>query len=281
MPKHERNDEPEIDRKVRPGDVAIDMAQGSWVYVVDLAAPEVAVWNRENDKNLLEYAGNWLCGATLGDRVFACVYLGGNGVKSTPSGSYDFPESRLARYPAEEANQDLRRVQTFAVRDLLTELLEDAKRADWLESLDDQDDPDIDSLADWLEEKAAIALEHRLGFPEHEDVLADSADRAEENHARDRERYEEMRERQAERDDAEADADSAAGSDDGDQADPDDGDDQDDQDGDEETETIEADLGTEDVSDPDDSGLETETTDSDEDDDQADGDLDEFEDFDA
>lgn len=275
MPNHKRNEEPNIDRKVRPGDVAIDMAQGSWVYVVGLAAPEVAVWNQENDGNLLDYTGNWLCGATLGDRVYAVVYLGGNGVKSEPSGAYDFPESRLARYPAEEANQDLRRVQTFQVEHLLRELLEDAKRADWLESLDDQDDPEIDSLADWLQEKAATALQYKpLDFPDHEEILGDAESSAEENFQGDRERYEEMLERQAERDDED-------GQDDGGDADDSAAGDDVDQDGDaDDSETIEADLGTDDVADPDDSDLETETTD-DQDADADDGDLGEFEDFDA
>jgi len=265
MPNHVRNDEPNIDRKIRPGDVAIDMAQGTWVYVVDLAAPEVAIWNRENDGNLLDYAGNWLCGATLGDRVFACVYLGGNGVKSEPSGSYDFPESRLARYPAEEANQDFRRVQTYHVQHFLRELLEDAKRADWLDDQDDLDSGTPESMADWLEDKASTALQFSpLNFPDHEEILADAESRAEEN-----EQYEEMRERQAK-------------SDDQDDADEDDVDQDSD---DDEPETIEADLGTEDVDDVDDSDLETETVDSDDDQDQdADddgGDLGEFEDFDS
>jgi len=206
MVHHSRNDEPTIDRQIRPGDVAIDQAQGSWVYVVDYASPEVAVWNRENDANLLDYAGNWVCGANLADPVFSCVYLQGSGVKSTPGKSYDFPASRLARYPVEEANVDLPRPQTVALESFLTQLLESMKRKDWIVSESDEtlEEALDDDLGTYVRETARDALGYApLDFPNADDVV-DSADaRAEERVEDEKQRW---AERRAEREDDDQDA---------------------------------------------------------------------------
>lgn len=274
MPNHVRNDEPDIDREVRAGDIALDTAQGTWVYVVEQTSPEVAVWNRENDDNLLDYAGNWQTGATLGDRVFAVVYLGGNGVKSYPSGSYDFPESRLARYPAEEANQDLRRPQVDVLQRFITRLFYRAKSQDFDTESGERSGDLADSIATIAEDVLPYSP---LGFDKElvVEVLEEADSDAEREFQADRERWEESVQ------DAQDSDDSAADSDDADDSAETDG--GEDDDSDDEPETVEADLGTEAVDDVDDSDLETETTD--ENDDQDDGDdaddLDEFEDFDA
>jgi len=265
MPKHVRNDEPEIDRTVRPGDIALDQAQGTWVYVVEQTSPEVAVWNRENDGNLLDYAGNWLCGATLGDRVFAVVYLGGNGVKSAPSGSYDFPESRLARYPAEEANENLRRPQVDVLQRFITRLFERAKTEDFDHETGERSGDLADSIAALAEDILPFApmdFDRDLAV----EILEEADEDAERSFQAERERWEDAQERRQDEESA-----TDGGEDD---------------DSDDEDDVVEADLGTETVDDPDDSDLETETddetvADSIAKDEDAVDDLDEFEDFDA
>lgn len=258
MPNHVRNDEPDIDRDVRAGDIALDTAQGTWVYVVEQTSPEVAVWNRENDDNLLEYAGNWQTGATLGDRVFAVVYLGGNGVKSYPSGSYDFPESRLARYAAEEANQDLRRPQVDVLQRFLRRLFYRAKTQDFDHETGERSGDLADSIATLAEDILPFSP---MDFDRDlvEEILEEADSDAEESFQVDRERWEESQERRQAEDEDDSD------------------DEPQDSDDDEEDDVVEADLGTETVDDPDDSAIDAETTDEDD----SDDDLDEFEDFDA
>lgn len=196
MVNHTRKSEPTIDRKIRPGDVAIDQAQGSWVYVVDYAAAEVGYWNEENGADLLgDYAGNWLCGATRADQVFSVVYLSGNGVKSAPGKTYDFPESRLARLPVEEANLDLERPQATVLESFITELLEETKRKDWQvqkdgDTLDDRLENGLDA---WFQDLLDTILQRRFDL---EDVLESADDRAEERFQDARERWEEAMGRQ-------------------------------------------------------------------------------------
>lgn len=285
MPTHVRNDEPTIDRKVRAGDVAIDQAQGTWVYVMEQVAPDVATWNRENDSNLLEYAGNWQTGATLGDRVFAVVYLGGNGVKSYPSGSYDFPESRLARYAVEEANEELRRPQVDVLQRFITRLFARAKCEDFDSETGERSGDLADSIAALAEDILPFSP---LGFDRDlvVDVLEEADAWAEEEFQDELERWERSQEPDADQD-AESDQDDAQ-SDGGDDVDEDETPDSDAEDDDVEPEIdpVEVDLGEETVDDPDDSAIETETNDEDDaeeagDDVDEDDGLGDFQDFDA
>src|SRR6056297_2460428 len=112
-----------IDPTIRVGDVVIDSAQNTKCYVVDLAADSVAEFNEQSslDEPIEEYGCNPLFGPSPDEPVWSVVYLKDN-VKSTPGATYDFPESRLARYAVEEANGDLRRIQDALVIDVLEQL---------------------------------------------------------------------------------------------------------------------------------------------------------------
>lgn len=113
------------DRDIQIGDVVLDLAQGRPMQVVDRAADSVAIWERANDYDLTGNYGNSRLGATAEDAVFTCVYTGS--IKSEPSKTYDFPESRLARIETEAAHGEIVQ-ETFAI-ELLADMVEAA--ADW------------------------------------------------------------------------------------------------------------------------------------------------------
>lgn len=110
------------DAEIRIGDVVIDLAQGRPMQVVDAYDWDAAEWSDRNDYDLTENYGNARLGAEPSDAVFECVYC--SSLKSEPSNSYAFPESRLARVETEAGYDRFRvqeriRVQAFA--DLLAE----------------------------------------------------------------------------------------------------------------------------------------------------------------
>jgi len=80
--------------RIRPGDVVIDRATNSPLYVVaeslTTAADHEAV--RQDDTSQL-------FGATGDDRVYECVYLPNDGEVRPPRKTYEYAESRLFKYP--------------------------------------------------------------------------------------------------------------------------------------------------------------------------------------
>lgn len=108
-----------VDGEIKTGDVAHDLVKGGTVQVVDRAALSVAEYRDREDFDLATYQTHPLLDVSDHESVWTCVYL-----PSEPSvefsGTYDFPESRLARIPVEEANQSVVRPQ----RGLAVALLE-------------------------------------------------------------------------------------------------------------------------------------------------------------
>jgi hypothetical protein len=104
---------------IEPGDVALDLAQGRPVQVVDHAADSVTEWEQSHDYDLLENYGNKRLNASADDTVWTCVYVGQ--IRSRPTKSYDFPESRLARIETEAALGE--RVQAVIVREFVRDVL--------------------------------------------------------------------------------------------------------------------------------------------------------------
>lgn len=96
-----------LDPRVGVKDLAFDRAKpGAKVYVVDLLAESVDEYYEEfpDAPALDEYGGNVLVRFRDADAVFACVYVK-DSLTSVDSNltAYPMPESRLTRYPAEEA----------------------------------------------------------------------------------------------------------------------------------------------------------------------------------
>jgi len=84
------------------GDVALDLAQGRPVHVIDDPDLTVDEWSAQNNYDLLENYGNRRLGTTEGDRVYDVVYC--SSAKSEPSRSYSMPGSRLLRVETEAAD---------------------------------------------------------------------------------------------------------------------------------------------------------------------------------
>lgn len=96
-----------LDPRVGVKDLAFDRAKpGAKVYVVDVLAESVDAYYEEfpDAPALDEYGGNVLTRFRDADAVFACVYVK-DSLTSVDSNltAYPMPESRLTRYPAEQA----------------------------------------------------------------------------------------------------------------------------------------------------------------------------------
>ena len=98
----------DIDPRVGEKDVAYDRAKpGAKVYVVQILAETVEDYYEEfpDAPALDEYAGNVVSGFDPEGAVFACVYLKDSLTSvDTNLTAYPMPESRLTRYPAEQAS---------------------------------------------------------------------------------------------------------------------------------------------------------------------------------
>lgn len=103
------------------GDVVLDLAQGRPMQIVDRYDGNAADWSEEKDYDLVGNYGNGRLGATEHDAVFSCVYC--SSIKSEPSKTYDFPESRLARVEVDHAEEDLERIQYEIRQRFLVDLL--------------------------------------------------------------------------------------------------------------------------------------------------------------
>ena len=87
--------------EIGTGDVVIDLSSGSSMQVVSKLSQRAA----EHAK-VRSDATNQMFGMEDDDAVFNCVFLPESGERaSAPSKSYAYPESRLLRYPVENATQ--------------------------------------------------------------------------------------------------------------------------------------------------------------------------------
>ena len=98
----------DLDPRIGRKDIAFDRAKpGAKVYVVDVLAESVPDYYEEfpDAPALDDYAGNVLTEFTRDDAVLACVYVKDSLTNvDTNTTAYPMPESRLTRYPAEEAS---------------------------------------------------------------------------------------------------------------------------------------------------------------------------------
>lgn len=101
------------------GDVALDLAQGRPVHVLEATGQTADEWSDANNYELTENYGNDRLGASADDRVFEVVYC--SNAKSKPSKTYAMPESRLLRLETEAAD-DGWPVYQRAVRDALEDI---------------------------------------------------------------------------------------------------------------------------------------------------------------
>jgi hypothetical protein len=108
-----------MDSEIAVGDVVLDLVQGALMQVLSHEGTVEGHAEREG-YNLAEYACHPLFGVEQDEPAWKCVYLKAS-LKSLPDASYDFPDSRLARVPVEEANEDLRRVQKTVVQEMVDE----------------------------------------------------------------------------------------------------------------------------------------------------------------
>lgn len=117
------------DPTLKVGDVAIDLVKRGKLQVVGKAADSVAEYTDREDFDLAGYKSHPLLNVSDDEPVYTCVYLPDEPTVSL-SGTYDFPESRLARVPVEAANQDLQRLQTEIVVNVLATMYDEAFQRD-------------------------------------------------------------------------------------------------------------------------------------------------------
>ncbi|UHQ98928.1 hypothetical protein HYG81_24525 (plasmid) [Natrinema zhouii] len=115
------------EQSIKLGDVCLDLAQGRPVHVVADTGQTVAEWSEANNYNLLDNYGNSRFDTTNDDRVFDAVYC--SSLKSRPSKTYAYPESRLGRIESEAADAG-RQVADRVVVTVLEELFERAANVD-------------------------------------------------------------------------------------------------------------------------------------------------------
>jgi len=120
---------------LKVGDVAIDLVKRGKVQVVGRAAKTVEEHQQREDYDIASYKANALLDVRDDEPVYSVVYLPDEPSTSF-SGTYDFPASRLARVPVEQANDDLRRLQHDLAVDLLEALFRRAYRDDMASSPD-------------------------------------------------------------------------------------------------------------------------------------------------
>jgi hypothetical protein len=108
------------------GAVALDLAQGRPVHIVEDTGQTAREWSDRNDYELADNYGNDRLGASDADRVFDVVYC--SNAKSEPSKTYAMPESRLLRIETEAATDDGRTVDERITVDLLEALFDAAHR---------------------------------------------------------------------------------------------------------------------------------------------------------
>ncbi|WP_306061033.1 hypothetical protein [Natronococcus wangiae] len=116
-----------FEHSIKLGDVCLDLAKGQPVHVVTDTGQTVAEWSEENNYNLLDNYGNSRFGEAEDDRVFDVVYC--SSLRSRPSKTYAYPDSRLGRIESEAADVG-RQVANRVVVTVLEELFERAAMDD-------------------------------------------------------------------------------------------------------------------------------------------------------
>lgn len=106
--------------KLRTGDVALDLAQGQPVHILENTHMTAEAWSDANNYDLLENYGNQRLGTDPTDCVFDVVYC--SNAKGKPSRTYAMPESRLLRVETEKAD-DGPQVYQRIVREVLQNLM--------------------------------------------------------------------------------------------------------------------------------------------------------------
>ncbi|WP_254535268.1 hypothetical protein [Halomarina litorea] len=117
-----------MSRALHIGDVALDLAQGRPVQVMDVLDEDAAEWSEQNGYDLTENYANERLGTSPMDTVYDCVYV--NNARSEPSKTYAFPESRLLRLEPEAATDDEWPVQERLFIHYFSQLLDAAAALD-------------------------------------------------------------------------------------------------------------------------------------------------------
>jgi len=111
---------------IQVGDVALDLAQGRPVHVVEQFDGDAEQWSDANNYDLTDNYGNSRLGASEDDAVFEVVYC--SSAKSEPTKTYAMPAARLLRIETEAAD-DGRPVRERIVRDVLETIMKNADDA--------------------------------------------------------------------------------------------------------------------------------------------------------
>ena len=128
---------------IKIGDVALDLAQGRPVHIIDEYDGTAAEWSEENDYEITENYANGRLGSTDSDAVFEVVYC--SNAKSEPNKSYAMPVSRLLRIETEAADDGMQVYDRVAL-DLLDRLFQAAH----------SDDENTVNILTWMAEEAGV-----------------------------------------------------------------------------------------------------------------------------
>lgn len=131
MTDHRDMGTPPFSTEVGIGEAVYDLAQGSWAVTVDKVAERVTDLPDADFSAVTGSPGNWACGMEADDAVYLIQYLPGDGLKrGGPDKAYPTPESRLARYPAEAAENVVAPPWTMATLEAVAALAEAAEESD-------------------------------------------------------------------------------------------------------------------------------------------------------
>jgi len=155
---------------IQVGDVCLDLAQGRPVHVLADTGQTAAEWSDANGYDLLDNYGNSRFDAASDDRVYDVVYC--SSVKSEPSKTYAFPESRLLRVET-EADDDGRTIYERVAFDVLVELFDAAYR-----SGSDATLSTLEALAQDATRKDLTTAARELAEVEHRARLGEADDAA-------------------------------------------------------------------------------------------------------
>ncbi|WP_254841108.1 hypothetical protein [Natronomonas marina] len=119
LPRLEYND-----TDISTGDVVVDLASGKSLQVVGKSTQSVGEHRETRSDATAE-----MFGADADEPVFMCVYLPNGEKVSPPSKTYAYPESRLLRYPVEDATEYAGDIQTWLRTAFLDELADGVARS--------------------------------------------------------------------------------------------------------------------------------------------------------
>lgn len=110
-----------VESQIKIGDVCHDLVERGKLLIVGKAADTVAEYRDAENFDLAGYKSHPLLHVSDDDPVYTGVYLPKNPTTEF-SGTYDFPASRLARIPVEEASEEVRPPQHGLIQ-LVLEML--------------------------------------------------------------------------------------------------------------------------------------------------------------